>query len=81
MNYDEVPADLVDRYHIVTNFGTTQHVANQPQSFKIIHDQAAASALMLHALPASGTPNHGLCLTIRNSFGCSGAATATRLPS
>jgi hypothetical protein len=60
LNYDEVPADLVGCYDIVTNFGTTEHVANQLQSFKIIHDLAAAGALMLHVLPASGTPNHGL---------------------
>jgi hypothetical protein len=60
LNYDEVPADLVGRYDIVTNFGTTEHVANQLQSFKIIHDLAAAGAIMLHVLPASGTPNHGL---------------------
>jgi len=60
LNYDEVPADIVGRYDIVTNFGTTEHVANQLQSFKIIHDLAAAGAIMLHVLPASGTPNHGL---------------------
>jgi hypothetical protein len=60
LNHDEVPAELVGRYDIVTNFGTTEHVANQLQSFKIIHDLAAAGALMLHVLPAGGTPNHGL---------------------
>jgi hypothetical protein len=60
LNYDEVPAELVGRYDIVTNFGTTEHVANQLQSFKIIHDLAAAGALMLHVLPAGGAPNHGL---------------------
>jgi hypothetical protein len=60
LNYDEVPAELVGRYDIVTNFGTTEHVANQLQSFKIIHDLAAAGALMLHVLPAGGMPNHGL---------------------
>jgi hypothetical protein len=60
LNYDEVPAELVGRYDIVTNFGTTEHVANQLQSFKIIHDLAAAGAIMLHVLPAGGTPNHGL---------------------
>jgi hypothetical protein len=60
LNYDEVPAELVGRYDIVTNFGTTEHVANQLQSFKIIHDLATAGAIMLHVLPASGTPNHGL---------------------
>jgi hypothetical protein len=60
LNYDEVPAELVGRYDMVTNFGTTEHVANQLQSFKIIHDLAAAGALMLHVLPAGGMPNHGL---------------------
>jgi hypothetical protein len=60
LNYDEVPAELVGRYAVVTNFGTTEHVANQLQSFKIIHDLAAASAIMLHVLPAGGMPNHGL---------------------
>ena len=60
LNHDEVPAELVGRYDIVTNFGTTEHVANQLQSFKIIHDLAAAGAVMLHVLPAGGTPNHGL---------------------
>ena len=60
LNYDEVPTDLVGRYDVVTNFGTTEHVANQLQSFKIIHDLATAGAIMVHVLPASGTPNHGL---------------------
>jgi hypothetical protein len=60
LNYDEVPAELVGKYDVVTNFGTTEHVANQLQSFKIIHDLATAGAIMLHVLPAGGTPNHGL---------------------
>jgi hypothetical protein len=60
LNYDEVPTELVGRYDVVTNFGTTEHVANQLQSFKIIHDLASAGALMLHVLPAGGMPTHGL---------------------
>src|SRR5580692_11136087 len=60
LNYDEVPTELVGRYDMVTNFGTTEHVANQLQSFKIIHDLAAAGAIMLHVLAAGGMPNHGL---------------------
>ena len=60
LNYDEIPPQLAGRYALVTNFGTTEHVANQLQSFKIIHDLAAAGALMLHVLPAGGTPDHGL---------------------
>jgi hypothetical protein len=60
LNYDEVPSDQVGRYDLVTNFGTTEHVANQLQAFKIIHDLATPGALMLHILPAGGEPNHGL---------------------
>lgn len=59
LNHDEVPADLIGRFALVTNFGTTEHVANQVQSFKIIHDLAAAGAIMLHVVPASGMLNHG----------------------
>ena len=60
LNYDEIPPQLNGRYALVTNFGTTEHVANQLQSFKIIHDLAAAGALMLHVLPTGGVLNHGL---------------------
>ncbi len=60
LNCDDVPAELIGRYDVVTNFGTTEHVANQLQSFKIIHDLATAGAIMLHVLPAGGMPTHGL---------------------
>lgn len=60
LNYDEVPAEHVGKYDLVTNLGTTEHVINQLQAFKIIHDLAAPEALMLHVLPSSGHFNHGL---------------------
>jgi hypothetical protein len=60
LNYDEVPTDLVGKYDVVTNLGTTEHAANQVQSFKIIHDLAAVDAIMLHLVPAGGMLNHGL---------------------
>jgi hypothetical protein len=48
------------KFDIVTNFGTTEHVANQLNAFKVIHDLAAPGALMIHSLPAQGFVNHGL---------------------
>jgi hypothetical protein len=60
LNYDEVPAAFIGKYEVVTNFGTTEHVANQLQSFKIAHDLATPGGLMLHVLPTSGGLNHGL---------------------
>jgi hypothetical protein len=60
LNYDEVPTEFIGKYDVVTNFGTTEHVTNQLQSFKIVHDLATPGGLMLHVLPASGGLNHGL---------------------
>ena len=78
LNYDEVPTAFIGKYDVVTNFGTTEHVANQLQSFKIAHDLATPGGLMLHVLPTSGGLNHGLVSYNPNSFGCSAAATAIR---
>jgi len=41
LNFDEVPGKLKKRFQLATNFGTTEHVANQLQAFKIIHDLVA----------------------------------------
>src|SRR5262249_50608749 len=60
LNYDDVPASELGRYHLVTNFGTTEHVANQLNAFKVIHDLAAPGGLMIHHLPAHGMLDHGL---------------------
>jgi hypothetical protein len=60
LNCDEVNSALCGRYNVVTNFGTTEHLANQLHTFKVIHDLAAPGALMVHAVPAGGMLNHGL---------------------
>jgi len=60
LNFDEVPRKLRKRFQLVTNLGTTEHVANQIQAFKIIHDLAGRDGVMIHHLPAQGYMNHGL---------------------
>jgi hypothetical protein len=60
LNYDHVPSALQNKYGLVTNFGTTEHICNQMNAFKVIHDLAAPSAVMIHHLPAGGALNHGL---------------------
>ena len=40
--------------------GTTEHVANQIQAFKVIHDITAVGGLMYHNLPFQGYQTHGL---------------------
>jgi hypothetical protein len=60
LNYDEAPEAMRGRFDLVTNFGTTEHVANQMNAFRVIHQLAAPGALMTHHLPAQGMFNHGL---------------------
>jgi hypothetical protein len=60
LNFDEVPKSQRDIYDLVTNFGTTEHVANQLNAFKIAHDLATEGGVMIHHLPCQGNLNHGL---------------------
>jgi hypothetical protein len=60
LNYDPVPDDALGKYRLVTNFGTTEHVANQLNAFKVIHDLTAVGGIMIHHLPIQGMFNHGL---------------------
>jgi SAM-dependent methyltransferase len=60
LNYDPAPNESLGKYQLVTNFGTTEHVANQLNAFKVIHDLAAPGGVMIHHLPMQGMLNHGL---------------------
>jgi hypothetical protein len=60
LNYDEVPPQHLGQFDLVTNCGTTEHVMNQLNAFKAIHDLAAVNAVMIHELPAQGMIDHGL---------------------
>jgi hypothetical protein len=60
LNFDNIPNNAAAKYHLVTNFGTTEHVANQLNAFKVIHELAAPNGVMVHHLPAQGMFNHGL---------------------
>jgi hypothetical protein len=60
LNYDSAPPELEQKFDLVTNFGTTEHVANQLNAFKVIHDLTAIGGIMMHNVPAQGMFNHGL---------------------
>jgi|SRR5580704_6096305 hypothetical protein len=59
LNTDQVPEKLRQQFDLVVNIGTTEHVANQAQAFRIIHDLTKMGGLMFHEVPA-GSWNHGL---------------------
>jgi hypothetical protein len=60
LNYDSVPKWAKRKFDVTTNLGTTEHVANQLNAFKIVHDLTAHNGIMIHSLPAQGFVNHGL---------------------
>lgn len=60
LNYDSVPEASLGAFDLVTNYGTTEHVANQLNAFKIIHDLTKPGGIMVHHVPAQGHLNHGL---------------------
>ncbi len=59
LNFDACPDNHRGQYQFVTNHGTTEHLLNQYNSFRVMHDLAATGALMLHALPFLSYVDHG----------------------
>jgi len=60
LNYDSAPENHRGRYALVTNLGTTEHVMNQLNAFKLIHDLTDRNGTMVHSLPFQGFATHGL---------------------
>jgi hypothetical protein len=60
LNRDSVPAALLGAFDLVVNAGTTEHVINQDNAFRVIHDLAKAGGVMLHELPGGGMLTHGV---------------------
>lgn len=53
------PLPFDDKFDVVTNIGTGEHVFNQYQVFKTIHDHCRPSGLMILGLPNQGCYDHG----------------------
>lgn len=54
------PINLPNQFDIVINSGTAEHVFNQAQVFKTVHDWTRTGGLMVHAVPVRGFFGHGL---------------------
>jgi len=61
VNLDKsIPQDLLNRFMLVTDYGTLEHVNNQYQVFRNMHDMCCIDGIMLHSLPPPGHwPGHG----------------------
>ena len=59
LNRAALPAALRRKFDLVLNFGTTEHILNQLNCFKVIHDATKVGGYIYHSLPAVGYVDHG----------------------
>jgi hypothetical protein len=59
LNRAPLPDKLRGKFDLVLNFGTTEHILNQLNCFKVIHDATRVGGCMFHSLPAVGFVDHG----------------------
>jgi SAM-dependent methyltransferase len=73
LNHEILPESLCEQFDLVINMGTTEHVLNQLNAFKVIHDATKPGGEMVHNLPISGHTNHCyVCYTSRFFFDLAG---------
>lgn len=60
LNCDRVPYALRGSFDLVVNAGTTEHVVNQDNAFRVIHDLTKVDGMMMHEVPAGGMLTHGV---------------------
>jgi len=58
LNFDATPTEFRESFDVVLNFGTTEHVFNQYNSFKVIHEAAKPGGYIFHQLPSTGYCDH-----------------------
>jgi hypothetical protein len=59
LNHETVPSPLRNKFDLLLNLGTSEHVANQGNAFQIMHDLVHAGSVMYHEVPAGGLIDHG----------------------
>lgn len=59
LNHEPAPPQFVGAFDLVLNFGTTEHLLNQYNAFKVIHDSTKTGGYIVHSLPCVGYSNHG----------------------
>jgi hypothetical protein len=59
MNFDLAPDSHCNKYGLTTNHGTSEHILNQYNVFKMMHDLTKPGGLMIHAVPFIVHLDHG----------------------
>ena len=59
LNYHSLAASKRNSFDLVVNFGTTEHIVNQFNAFKVIHEATKPGGYMFHQVPSTGYLTHG----------------------
>ena len=59
LNFDAVSEEQCGKFDLLTNFGTSEHVFNQYNSFKAAHDFVRKGGAFMHFMPFLGYMDHG----------------------
>lgn len=59
LNTENLPAAYRNRFDVVMNCGTTEHVINQMNSFRVMHDAVKPGGIIFHQVPSIGWLDHG----------------------
>jgi len=54
-----LPVSIEEKFDLVLNIGTAEHIFNVFQFFKTAHDLTLPGGLMMHSSPFTGWPDHG----------------------
>ncbi len=66
LNFQSLPETFVKSADVVLNFGTSEHILNQANVFKTIHEACKSGGMIMHQLPAIGFVDHAYyCYTGR----------------
>jgi SAM-dependent methyltransferase len=60
LNFDSLPESMCGAFDVVANFGTSEHIVNQYNVFKVAHDALKVGGVHYSFLPFFGGVNHGL---------------------
>ena len=60
LNFDKVSDEDRGAYCLTMNAGTTEHLFDQENAFRVAHDLTRVGGLMIHSVPFVGNIDHGL---------------------
>jgi len=59
LNHCGLPVPFVGKFDLVVNFGTTEHLLNQYNAFRVMHEATKVGGYIVHSVPWLGYSDHG----------------------